>query len=391
MPNIQTKSLELVKFPATFGDYTFEFIATSLRDEKLLFTTYKERSFCLQIIQRESNFLIKGDKLTRISPVSIIQNALKSFAKLHNLTLTFSNIETKNESQKPKGDLKILKNASYFEKDFKYDKELWIEVGFGSGRHLLHQAKENPNIQFIGLEIHRPSIEQVIKQCKIQEIDNIIISDFDARVFMQLIKSNSVGRIFVHFPVPWDKKPHRRIISKSFIEESLRVLKIEGSLELRTDSENYFAYSYETMQALEIYELNIRKNHDLKISSKYEDRWKRQEKNIYDITLINYNESKEKEPTPKLTFDKKVNFADIKKRFTKHIVRDEDCFVHFEEIYQASENSGMIKLSLGAYEKCEHKYLLFKNNMVQYFPNVSLQIVQNYKSHQKIKEFLYVK
>ena len=391
MPNIKTKRLELVTFPATFGEYTFEFIVTSNKDEKLLFTTYHKKSFCLQIIKREFDFLIKGDKLTRISPVSIIQNALKSFAKLHNLTLTFSNIEPKNENQKPKGNLEMLKNASYFEKDFKYDKELWIEIGFGSGRHLLHQAKENPNIQFIGLEIHRPSIEQVIKQCKIQEIDNIIISDFDARVFMQLLKSNSIKRVFVHFPVPWDKKPHRRVISKSFIEEALRVLKVNGSLEIRTDSENYFTYSYETIQNLGKYELKIRKNHDLKISSKYEDRWKKKEKNIYDITLINQDKSKEKKSISKLTFEKEINFADIKKRFTKHVIREEDYFVHFEEIYKTCGNFGMIKLSLGSYEKCEHKYLLFKNNMVQYFPNVSLQIVQNYKSHQKIKEFLYVK
>jgi len=390
LPNIQTKQLELIEFPATYNDYNYKYIGTSTRGEKLLFTTYKDKSFFLQIIQRDSDFLIKADKLTRISPVTITQNALDGFSKLHNLELTFSNIQSKPENNRLKDDLGILKNAYYFTKEFQYDKEIWIEIGFGSGRHLLHQANEHPDIQFIGLEIHRPSIEQVIKQCKLQKLENILISDFDARVFMQLINSNSVGKIFVHFPVPWDKKPHRRVISRSFIAESLRVLKTNGTLELRTDSEKYFAYSYETLQDFNKYDVQIRKNHNLPVSSKYEDRWKRQEKNIYDIILTNQEVSESKTITVFLTFEEYINFSEIKKRFSNHIIRGDDFFVHFEEIYEIDENSGIIKLSLGAYEKCEHKYLIFKDNKIQYFPNVLLPIGQNFKSHQKIKEFLYV-
>jgi tRNA (guanine-N7-)-methyltransferase len=390
LPNIQTKKLELIEFPATFGEYSYEYIANSDRGEKLLYTTYKDKSFFLQIIQRDDDFLIKADKLSRVSPVTITQNALDGFCKLHNLELTFSNIYTKNENIHLKGDLPLLKDAEFFIEDFSYEKEIWVEVGFGSGRHLLHQAKENPDIQFVGIEIHRPSIEQVIKQCKLQDINNILVLGFDARVFMQLLHSNTVGKIFVHFPVPWDKKPHRRVISTSFIEESIRVLKVDGTLELRTDSENYFSYSFETLQEFNQYEIKIRKNHDLKVTSKYEDRWKKMEKNIYDVILTNHENSPEQKVTKTLTFDTNVSFSDIKNRFKNHTIKGDNFFVHFEEIYTIDQDSGVIKLSLGAYEKCEHKYLLFKDNKIQYFPSMLLQIEQNQKSHQKIKEFLYV-
>ena len=43
--------------------------------------------------------------------------------------------------------------------------------------------------------------------------------------------------------MPWDKKPHRRVINEDFINESVRVLKRDGFLHLRTDSDNYFNYS----------------------------------------------------------------------------------------------------------------------------------------------------
>ena len=171
-----------------------------------------------------------------------------------------------------------LKNIEYFASGFSIDKEVRVEVGFGSGRHILHQAAQNPDILFIGIEIHRPSIEQVLKQITIQNLDNLYVLDYDARLFMELIPSNIVEKVYVHFPVPWDKKPHRRVISTSFIQEARRVLKIDGQLELRTDSENYYAYSYETFISFNKTTLNINKNKDIAINSKYEDRWKKMEK-----------------------------------------------------------------------------------------------------------------
>lgn len=143
-----------------------------------------------------------------------------------------------------------LKEIEFFANHFNVEREVWVEIGFGSGRHLLYQAKKNPHIQFIGLEIHKPSIEQVLKQCELQGIENILVIDYDARLFMEFLPSNVVGRIFVHFPVPWDKKPHRRVFSAAFIEEVLRVLHLNGTLELRTDSQLYFEFTFSQMMQL---------------------------------------------------------------------------------------------------------------------------------------------
>ncbi len=389
MPNIQTKQLSLVSLPSSQDGYTFHYCAKAQKsDESLVFTTFEDKSFFLKIIKRQNDFLIKHDKLTRVSPIHIIKNALKAFQKLHNLELTFSNIESKKEATHLEKSDKYLKKISFFAHEFTTDKEIWIEVGFGSGRHLLHQAAQHPEIQFIGLEIHGPSIEQVIKQCKIQNLDNLLIAAFDARIFLEFLPSNVVGKIFVHFPVPWDKKPHRRVISPSFIDESIRVLKPSGTLELRTDSENYYAYAYETFMSLSQCDLQIRKNQEIAISSKYEDRWKRQEKNIYDITLTNHTHSQEKKKFTALSFSQSISFSKIKTSFQSQVYKGDDFFVHFERVYEIDENSGILKLSFGAFEKCEHKYLIFNDNKIQYFPYEALPIMQNLKSHKKIEEFL---
>jgi len=390
MPNIQTKAYRPVALPAECDGYRFTARAVSQKGEELILTTYEEKQFLLQIIRRKTDFLIKTDKLTRVSPVSVMQNALKAFAKLHDLKLTFSNIEPQKKPITKSDDFTILKEIDFFEQSLSYEKPLLVEVGFGSGRHLLYQAKVHPDKLIIGIEIHRPSIEQVIKQCKLQNLDNVLIAAFDARIFLQLLESNSVETIFVHFPVPWDKKPHRRVISKSFVEESIRVLKKGGRLELRTDSENYFAYAFETFNALNRYDLQIKKNHKLPVSSKYEDRWRRQEKNIYDLILTNESISDPKVPIEPLIFEEPIPFSVAKKRFQNITIKGDDHFVHFEELYEIDENSGLIKLSMGAFEKPEHKFLLFNKNKLQYFPKHTISINQNSKSHMLIKEYFYV-
>jgi tRNA (guanine-N7-)-methyltransferase len=390
MPNIQTPKLEYKPFPFSQDGYTFHYKAEDRsKNESLIYTTFEDKAFFIVVIKRESDFLIKHDKLTRISPIYIIKNAIKAFRDAHNLETTFSNIEGDNKLNHISKSDDYIKKITYFVDEFKITKEIWVEVGFGSGRHLLYQAKKNPDIQFIGLEIHGPSLEQVAKQCKIQEIENLLIVNFDARIFLEFLDSNCVGKIFVHFPVPWDKKPHRRVISTAFIDESIRVLKEGGTLELRTDSENYYAYSYETFISQNSADLNIRKNQEIEISSKYEDRWKKMEKNIYDITLTNHIVSPQKEKAKKMLFKNGVDFAKVKEAFHTETMRESDNFVHFETLYEVDESCGVIKLSFGAYEKCEHKYLIFNDNKIQYFPYEALPIEQNLKSHKKIEEFLY--
>lgn len=279
MPHLHIEKFKEIEFPCKVDEVTFNFIASNHNhnNEKLISVKIDEDDFFLLVKEEENKSLLKSDKLTRPASIYNVHRALLSYAKVAKLNVISSNVP---EYQKNVHLEKVtaLKSIEYFASNFPTDREVRIEVGFGSGRHLLHQAAKHKEILFIGIEIHRPSIEQVLKQITIQNLDNLFVLDYDARLFMELVPSNLVGKVYVHFPVPWDKKPHRRVISTSFIEESRRVLKVDGRLELRTDSENYYAYSYETFIAFHKTTLQINKNKDIAISSKYEDRWKKQEK-----------------------------------------------------------------------------------------------------------------
>ena len=381
MPHLHLEEFKQIEFPQSYDEVKFDFIAKNANhnDELLISVEVEDDKFFLLLKEEKGRVLLKSDKLTRPASTFNVHKALLSYAKLAGLNILASNVPEVKQNQHLQ-EVTALKSINYFASTFPDAKEIHIEVGFGSGRHLLHQASNNKDILFIGIEIHRPSIEQVLKQVSIQNLDNLLVLDYDARLFMELVPSNIVGKIYVHFPVPWDKKPHRRVISTSFIEEANRVLKVDGRLELRTDSENYYAYSYQTFIDFNKTTLHINKNKDIAVSSKYEDRWKKMEKNIYDVTMINEENSPELNiegsfefSNSKLSLDEILKLHGVTKRF-------DSGFIHFERVYTIDAGA-MLRISMGSFDRPEHLYMLVQNDELSYYKSLPLKSKSNLSAH----------
>jgi len=381
MPHLHIEKFKDIEYPQVENEVTFNFIAINSNhdDEKLISVSVEDEDFFLLVKDEKGKSLLKSDKLTRPASIYNVHRALLAYAKLAKLNVISSNVPEYQKNVHLQ-EVNALKKIEFFASAFPNDKEVRIEVGFGSGRHLLHQAVNNPDILFIGIEIHRPSIEQVLKQVSIQGLDNLLVLDYDARLFMELVPSNIVGKVYVHFPVPWDKKPHRRVISTSFIEEVRRVLKRSGTLELRTDSEKYYAYSYETFIAFNKTILHINKNRDIAISSKYEDRWKKMQKNIYDVTMINEEESPALFIEGDFQFRKFTGLLDNIIKLHATTQRFEDRFIHFERVYTL-KNGLMLRLSMGSFDRPEHTYVIIDGDSVSYYQDLPLKSKSNIIAH----------
>jgi len=365
------------------------FRATSLTsDDELLGVEWGGEEFLLQIKPDAEATLLKYDKVTRPLKVNLLKEALDLTSKELGLEIKSSNIAISNT--------KAALSSKYFKKieDFEhitYPKEkISVEVGFGSGRHLLYQAEKNPDTLFIGLEIHTPSAQQVLKQIELNSIENIWVVNYDARLFLEMLPSNVCEQIFVHFPVPWDKKPLRRVISASFLDESMRVLQEGGRLELRTDSDNYYWYALETFFAKSVAKthVEIRKNEALEVTSKYEARWLRQEKDIYDV----YVKCQEKSEARKLDIDFNFNAVKYTKglenKLSKKATVFDGYFVHFERMYKIGDESLLVKCAFGSFDRPEHKYILLTNDSSRYFVSPPVKTKVNYQAHKKIMEFM---
>ena len=358
--------------------------------DELLGIKHGSEEFLLHLKKNPQSWLLKYDKVTRPLNVNLVKQAIGDVSKVLALDTVQSNITIHpTKAQISSVHEKMIEDFTDIEFPLS---NVAIEVGFGSGKHLLYQAQKDPETLFIGIEIHTPSAAQVLKQIELLSLKNVWVVNYDARLLLEMIPSNICSKIFVHFPVPWDKKPQRRVISTAFLEESLRVLKLKGRLELRTDSPKYFWYSVETFLGNSVTKTNveIRKNEALEVTSKYEARWLRQEKDIYDV----YVTAIEKSQKRVLDFD--FSFGDIvyKKEILDKISYKpklfEGFFMHFERLFKVGKDAILIKLAFGSFDRSEHKYIYLDKTKAYYFNSNPVKTLTNYKTHLKILEYLDV-
>lgn len=386
MPNLITDGLNRPLLPFCENGYDFLWEADGA-NSTLVMTQNAKFKFFLVLKQKGDKFLIKGEKNSRPPFALHLQQAIDIYAKKAGANVIFSNISPAHNRVERQNT--AIKNIDFFTNhNFFQDKDIYLEIGFGSGRHILHQAKNNPEKFMIGVEIHKPSLEQTARQCEILGLSNVVLIDHDSRVLMEFLPSNSIEKIFVHFPVPWDKKPHRRVVCPHFVKQAARVLKKNGKVEVRTDSEIYFNYVVEVFAKQNKADIKILKNFDIEISSKYEDRWKRLEKNIYDIIIANHEESSAVLPLEMLKFDFFNNVDRIIDRFTPKLFRNEDFFVHFETLHSFGNERAVIKAAFGANDMAERAFVIVDKNGACYFPDKIYATRVNKMAHEIMTKWL---
>jgi tRNA (guanine-N7-)-methyltransferase len=390
MPHIRIESFDLPAMPFEKEGIRFLWYAENIEHpgEGMIGAESAGVPFLLQVKPKDGTILIKAEKISRPSPNTLVKKALQALIETTKPKVLFSNIANVDQA-KLKEPLPCLKEIGTFDAASLPDKPVWIEVGFGSGRHLLHQAKAHPEVHLIGLEIHRPSLEQVMRRIDLEGLENVWVIDYDARLFMELLPSDRIERIFVHFPVPWDKKPHRRVISDAFLSESMRVLKPGGTLELRTDSENYFQYAMEVFTKPKRVKLTLEKNLEGAVRSKYEDRWRRMEKNIYEIHVESLESSPEKVVAGSFAFPEAPSIRALYARKPVKAWVEPGCFVHVERFYAINEKEGLIRVALGSVDRPEHKYVLIRGSKAAYYPEAPVPTSTNLEAHKILTEWMH--
>lgn len=119
--------------------------------------------------------------------------------------------------------------------------EVWLEVGFGGGEHLLWQAQNNPNVGFIACEPFIDGVVKVIDGADRRGLDNIRIYADDVRTVLEWMPAAAISRAFILFPDPWPKARHhkRRLVDADFVAMLARVMKPGSELRLATDIPDY--------------------------------------------------------------------------------------------------------------------------------------------------------
>lgn len=130
------------------------------------------------------------------------------------------------------------------------DAPLILEIGFGMGDSLAEMALADPASNYIGIEVHRPGVGNLLQKLLAKDIKNVRVYCADAvEVLEHCISDNSLDAVHIFFPDPWHKKRHhkRRLIQPAFVQQLRKKLKTEGRLHLATDWENYAEHISEVM------------------------------------------------------------------------------------------------------------------------------------------------
>jgi len=132
-----------------------------------------------------------------------------------------------------------------------------LEIGFGNGASLAEMAMNHPENDYLGIEVHRPGVGNLLLQIEKQGLNNIRVSNDDAvEVLEQQISDATLDAVYLFFPDPWHKKKHhkRRIVQPTFVQLLRRKLKPGGIFHMATDWENYAEHMQEVMSAAEGFE-----------------------------------------------------------------------------------------------------------------------------------------
>ena len=126
------------------------------------------------------------------------------------------------------------------------------EIGFGHGDTLIPMAINNPDKNYLGIEVHEPGIAAVMAGILDNNIANIRVIQNDAvKILKDFIPDHSLSRVHIYFPDPWPKKKHhkRRIIQADFIQLLRQKLGDGGVIHCATDWEDYAKHMMAVLSA----------------------------------------------------------------------------------------------------------------------------------------------
>ncbi len=126
-------------------------------------------------------------------------------------------------------------------------RDVWLEIGFGGGEHMVHQAALNPGIGLIGCEPFINGVAMLLGKIREAGVTNVAVHPGDARDLFDVLPEASLSKAFLLYPDPWPKKKHhrRRFVTPEHLEPLARVMKPGAEFRVATDIPDYVRQTLE--------------------------------------------------------------------------------------------------------------------------------------------------
>jgi len=137
---------------------------------------------------------------------------------------------------------------------FGNDAPVYLEIGFGNGESLAQMAAQNPDRNYLGVEMHRPGVGHLLLEIEQLSLTNVrVIRDDAVAVVQRGLRSASLAGLYLFFPDPWHKRRHnkRRILQPAFAQEIARVLRPDAVFHAATDWKEYARHMLRVLTAID--------------------------------------------------------------------------------------------------------------------------------------------
>lgn len=127
------------------------------------------------------------------------------------------------------------------------DRDVWLEIGFGGGEHLVHQAARNPDVGIIGAEPYINGVAMLLGKIRDAGVENLAVHPGDVRDLFDVLPDQSLSRAFLLYPDPWPKKRHhrRRFVTPNHLAPLAAKLKPGAIFRVATDIPDYVRQTME--------------------------------------------------------------------------------------------------------------------------------------------------
>jgi tRNA (guanine-N7-)-methyltransferase len=156
----------------------------------------------------------------------------------------------------------------------------WLEIGFGGGEHLAHQAALHPDVTLLGAEAFVNGVAKLLAEVERRALGNVRIHDGDARDLLRALPDQCLERIYLLYPDPWPKARHnkRRFVNAENLSQMARVLKPGGLFLFASDIPDYVDWTLVHVAEASVFRLlsNVADPFENWVETRYEAKARRE-------------------------------------------------------------------------------------------------------------------
>ena len=177
-----------------------------------------------------------------------------------------------------KDDIEKLKNN--WNLKFNNQNPIHVEFGTGRGKFITTLAKQNPDINYIAMEIKEEVLLKAVEKANDANLNNILFVWGNVNNILDYFGEGEIDRVYVNFCDPWPKKrwSKRRLTHKNFLNKYKEILNQNGEIHFKTDNQDLFEFSLNEIASnnwlLKNISLDLAKNNDIEnVTTEYEDKF----------------------------------------------------------------------------------------------------------------------